>query len=59
MWDALFTFFTYFDIIYFSLAITSIILWILYIYSAAQVNYDLPVPENIAIQDFIPQFYTV
>lgn len=30
-WDTLFTLFIYFDIIYFSLAVTSIILWIMYI----------------------------
>ena len=33
-WGSLFTSFTYFDIIYFSLAITSIVLWLLFIKGA-------------------------
>jgi len=33
--DALFSAFTYFDMMYFSLAITSIIIWIMFIFKAA------------------------
>lgn len=52
--DALFTSFIYFDLIYFSLAITSIVFWILYVQQAGVCNFDLPPSENNSI--FVPEF---
>lgn len=53
--DVVVTSFTYFDVTYFSLAITSIILWILFINFARNVDFELPPPEDK--KDFIPNFY--
>lgn len=52
-WTAIFQVFTYFDIIYFTLAITSIIQWVIYVSFAAKLDFELPPPTN----DFIPKFY--
>jgi len=57
MWNSLFTYFTYFDVIYFSLAIASIVLWLMYIRAAAVVDFALPPTEAEA--GFIPKFFRV
>lgn len=49
------TSFTYFDIIYFSLSTTSIVLWLLYIMFARTIDFALPPSEEN--KDFIPKFY--
>jgi hypothetical protein len=55
--DALFTTFIYFDLIYFALATTSIIIWIRYIKLASLANFDLPPTEAEA--NFFPKFHVV
>ncbi len=55
-WDALFTSFTYFDIIYFTLAIVGIVLWIVYIFKANEVDFALP-PDEPVQPDYISDFY--
>lgn len=57
LWHSLFTYFTYFDVVYFSLALASIVLWLLYIKGAAEVDFELPPTEADA--GFIPKFYRV
>jgi len=53
--DALFSSFTYFDVIYFSLALTSIVFWIYYIDGASEVDFALPPTEEN--EGFIPKFW--
>jgi hypothetical protein len=54
--NALFSSFTYFDIIYFTLAITSIILWLLYLQGAKEVEFKLP-PDEKNSKGFIRKFF--
>ena len=55
--DAIFTTFTYFDTMYFTLALISIFFWIKYVNEASQIDFDLP--PIVSGEEFIPKFYNV
>jgi hypothetical protein len=54
---ALFNTLAYFDMIYFSLSLSSILTWALYIQGAKAVDYSFPIPEGET--DLIKRYYNV